>query len=112
MKTHSDLRFTILDFRFVPPPCGTFYFMNLPFFYNKEIDPSKKHLILDEDNSKHIVQVLRMKKGEKINLTDGKGNLITAEIIDDHKKHCEVQILETSNQQPATRHIAIAISLL
>ena len=51
----------------------------------------KQTIVLDEDTSRHIVQVLRMKKGEKLNLTDGKGNLITAEINDDHKKHCTVK---------------------
>jgi len=92
--------------------------MNLPFFYLKDIDSATKQITLDEDNSKHIVQVLRMKKGEKLNFTDGKGNLITAEITYDHKRHCIVDILVTSNQptgssgQPATRNITIAISLL
>jgi len=86
--------------------------MNLPFFYIENFEASQKEIILDEDNSKHIVQVLRMKKGEKLNLTDGKGNLITTEITRDHKKHCEVRILAASDQQQATRKITIAISLL
>jgi 16S rRNA (uracil1498-N3)-methyltransferase len=37
---------------------------------------------------------------------------VTAEIIDHHKKHCEVRIFEISNQPPAPRKITIAISLL
>ena len=65
--------------------------MNLPFFYIAGYDASQKQIGLDEDTSKHIVQVLRMKKGERLNLTDGKGNLLTAAIIDDHKKHCRVE---------------------
>ena len=91
---------------------GTFLFMKLPFFYIKEFDPSKKELVLDEDTSKHVVQVLRMKAGEKLNLTDGKGNSVTAEIREAHKKHCNIEVKTTSNQQPATRNITIAISLL
>ena len=78
---------------------------------------------MDEDNSKHIVQVLRMKKGERLNLTDGKGNLLTAEIIDDHKKHCRVEIIDSRFTSPSaaegllkarhdSRRITIAISLL
>ena len=53
-----------------------------------------------------------MKQGEKVNLTDGKGNLLTSQIIDGHKKHCKIRVVGTSNQQPATRKISIAISLL
>lgn len=86
--------------------------MTLPFFYIENFDGAAKTIVLNEDNSRHVVQVLRMKEGEKLNLTDGKGNLITAEITGVHKKHCEVLVKETSTQQPATRKITIAISLL
>ena len=86
--------------------------MTLPFFYIENFDAAAKTIVLDEDNSRHVVQVLRMIEGEKLNLTEGRGNLITAEISEAHKKHCLVQIKETSNQQPATRKITIAISLL
>jgi 16S rRNA (uracil1498-N3)-methyltransferase len=87
-------------------------FVTLPFFYISEYDALQKEIILDEDTSKHIVQVLRMKKGEKLNLTDGKGNLLTTEIADDHKKHCRVKIEDTSRKDQDTRRITIAISLL
>ena len=83
-----------------------------PFFYIAEYDASQKQIVLDEDTSKHIVQVLRMKKGERLNLTDGKGNLLTAEITDDHKKHCEVSITDSRFTPHDSRKITIAISLL
>lgn len=86
--------------------------MLLPFFYISNYDASQKKIVLEEETSKHIVQVLRMKVGEKINLTDGNGNLLTAEISDDHKKHCEVEIKALSHEQRAARQITIAISLL
>jgi 16S rRNA (uracil1498-N3)-methyltransferase len=86
--------------------------MSLPVFYHSELDSSQKKLTLDEENSKHAVQVLRMQKGEPLNLTDGKGNIITAEIIDAHKKHCEVKINASSYTPQASRKIVLAISLL
>lgn len=86
--------------------------MTLPFFYIENFDATVNTIVLNEDTSRHVVQVLRMKEGEKINLTDSKGNLITAEISDAHKKHSTVQVKETSYQQPTTRKIIIAISLL
>ncbi|HEU5167146.1 MAG TPA: RsmE family RNA methyltransferase [Chitinophagaceae bacterium] len=86
--------------------------MTLPFFYIEEFDPSQKEIVLDEDASRHVVQVLRMKEGEKLNLTDGKGNLITAEIIDDHKKHCTVKVIDSRFTSHISRKITIAISLL
>jgi len=66
------------------------YHLALPFFYINDYGPSQSTMLLNEETSKHIVQVLRMKTGENVNLTDGKGNLLTAIIEDDHKKHCSV----------------------
>ena len=86
--------------------------MALPFFYINEYDPSLKEIELDEETSRHIVQVLRMKEGEKLNLTDGKGSLITAEITQAHKKHCSVNIQHSTFNTQHTRRITIAISLL
>jgi len=86
--------------------------MALPFFYINEFNSSQKEIVLDEDTSRHVVQVLRMREGEKINLTDGKGSLITAEISDAHKKHCSVKIEGTRHKEQGARRISIGISLL
>ena len=97
--------------------------MQLPFFYIESVDTATKSIVLDEETSRHIVQVLRMKKGEKLNLTDGKGNLLTAEIILEHKKHCEVKVIDArllqllrqasgGRRTHDSRLITIAISLL
>jgi 16S rRNA (uracil1498-N3)-methyltransferase len=86
--------------------------MNLPFFYISSYDGTQKEIVLNEETSRHVVQVLRMKVGEQLNLTDGKGSLFTCEIIDDHKKHCVVQVKETSFKEQGTRKVSIAISLL
>ena len=86
--------------------------MTLPFFYINEYNTSQKQIVLDEDTSRHVVQVLRMKEGEKLNLTDGKGSLITAEVIDAHKKHCSVKIIDSRFTTHNLRKVTIAISLL
>ena len=86
--------------------------MALPFFYIAEYTSSQKEIVLDEDTSRHVVQVLRMKDGAKLNLTDGKGNLITATITDPHKKHCSVTVIDSQYTSQVSRRITIAISLL
>jgi len=86
--------------------------MAFPFFYINEYTTSQKEILLDEDTSRHVVQVLRMKEGEKLNLTDGKGSLITAEVIDAHKKHCSVKIIDCQLKTQDPRKVVIAISLL
>jgi 16S rRNA (uracil1498-N3)-methyltransferase len=86
--------------------------MALPFFYIESIDSSTKEIVLSEDTSKHIVNVLRMKAGEQLQLTDGKGNLITAAITDAHKKHCAVNVIDLKFTRHTARQIIIAISLI
>jgi 16S rRNA (uracil1498-N3)-methyltransferase len=85
--------------------------MALPFFYIKEITATDS-LVLNEETSKHIVQVLRMQNGELLQLTDGKGNLFTTEIIDNNRKRCAIKIIQTVNDQLPTANITIAISLI
>lgn len=86
--------------------------MSLPFFYNAEIIPGTTHLVLNEEASRHIVQVLRMKPGERLQLTDGKGNLFLTELTDDHKKKAKVKILSSNFIKAPERKITIAISLV
>jgi 16S rRNA (uracil1498-N3)-methyltransferase len=86
--------------------------MVLPFFYINDYDSSKTEIILDEDTSRHVIQVLRMKKDDRLNLTDGKGNILTTIIEDDHKKHCVVNVQDTRYKEQEKRKILIAVSLL
>lgn len=86
--------------------------MPLPLFYTDVYQPGAAELVLDEVNSKHVVQVLRMRNGDALELTDGKGHLLRARITDDHKKHCTVAIENASYQAPPSRQLTIAIALL
>lgn len=83
----------------------------LPFFYIPD-DASTHEITLGEDTSRHIVQVLRMKTGEQLNLTDGKGQLITAFITSEHKKHCKVAVINRRYEPEIQPRTSIAISLL
>jgi 16S rRNA (uracil1498-N3)-methyltransferase len=82
----------------------------LPFFYTEPISPSDNIVVLNEENSKHIVQVLRMQNGKQIKLTDGLGNIFLAEITDAHKKKCTVKIIERTKQEAPANNICIAVS--
>lgn len=68
--------------------------------------------MLDEDNSRHVIQVLRMKPGERLQLTDGLGHLLEGEIVDAHKKHCQVVVRNAQIIPPPSTDITIAISPL
>lgn len=82
--------------------------MALPYFYFPAL--SQPDLTLDEDSSKHIVQVLRMQKGEEILLTDGMGKKCTGVITDDNRKRCGVKLISEEKLEPVKAKLCIAIS--
>lgn len=86
--------------------------MSLPIFYIETAAAVSQIITLPEEASKHIIQVLRKQVGDRVQLTDGLGNLLTAEIVDDHKKKCGVRIADTQYTAPPARSITVAISLL
>lgn len=86
--------------------------MTLPYFFEEAINATPTHFILSEETSKHCVQVLRMRTGEELQLTNGKGLLITATITKEDKRRCEVNITERKFAEEPQKKISIAISLL
>lgn len=66
---------------------------------------------LSQEDSRHCIKVLRMKKDDVIHLTDGRGGLYKARIVEDDLKGCKVKVIETHYKQgkrPFYLHIAIA----
>ena len=86
--------------------------MALPFFYKEDLDAAAADVVLDEDASKHIVQVLRMQHGEKLQLINGKGDIFTCEIFSDNRKKCVVRVFQRSRIPDPGSRITIAISLI
>ena len=85
-------------------------FMALPFFYKEDLIATDTSIVLDEAASKHIVLVLRMQNGEQLQLTNGKGDVITVEITDNNRKKCTVRNVEKFKIQNSKIKITIAIS--
>ncbi len=86
--------------------------MALPFFYISSYSAEQQEIVLDEDNSRHVIQVLRMKTGDPLQLTDGKGALLTASILDSHKKKCAVGVLSVQTLPPKSQTVSVALSPL
>jgi 16S rRNA (uracil1498-N3)-methyltransferase len=86
--------------------------MSLPFFYEENLSAGAPSFILSEETSKHCVQVLRMKAGEELELTDGKGNIITGAITKEDKRACIVKKTAVRQLEKPVRNISIGISLL
>lgn len=59
-------------------------------FYNPHIQDD--HFVLEEQESKHAIRVLRLVRGDRVILVDGKGGWYEAIITDDHPKRCSLKI--------------------
>lgn len=78
-------------------------------FYTPDI--KENFYTLHEEESKHCVQVLRLKEGDIIQLVDGRGTWYEAEIEEAHPKKCRLKILfqkEEYGKRDFHIHIAIA----
>ena len=62
---------------------------------------------LDEKESKHCIKVLRLKKGDTIQLLNGKGSLFTAVISDDNPKRCQLNITDEERKEQRKDHTLI-----
>ncbi len=83
--------------------------MQLPYFFEENI-PEAGNFFLSEESSRHIVQVLRMKPGQEINITNGKGELLTSSITVSNKRKTEVAITNRQSIPEQSQKISIAIS--
>jgi len=67
-------------------------------FYNPDLDHSVSQFAFPEDESKHIVKVLRKKEDDILHITDGEGHLFEAKIIDANPKKCKAQVVSKSKK--------------
>ncbi len=81
----------------------------MQLFYCKDITPNA-FCTLDAEESRHAVRVLRLREGDELNVTDGKGNLYTCQIVEASDKACSIQSISPliSHLSPFTFHLAVA----
>ncbi|PWJ38609.1 16S rRNA (uracil(1498)-N(3))-methyltransferase [Sediminitomix flava] len=80
-------------------------------FYEPSLSPEQTTIHLNQDDSKHAIKVLRLKNGDEVLLTDGKGYFYESVISDSNPKKCLLEIVKVEKQeknQSYSVHIAIA----
>ena len=78
-------------------------------FFSKEI--SYPDFTFNPEESRHIAKVLRLRRGDKVSITDGAGNLYSGIISDDDSRRCVVDLEETpisTEKSKFNLHIAVA----
>ena len=83
--------------------------MNL--FYSKNTDIDHKEIVLIDQENRHLTKVLRRKKGDSINVTNGKGVLFKCIIVESNRNNSKLEIKKYSIFNDDFPKLKIAISL-
>ena len=78
-------------------------------FYTPDI--TSDEYVLNEEESRHCIKVLRLGVGAEVYLIDGKGGRYTAEIVAETKRNVTLRVIETIreyNRRNHHLHIAVA----
>jgi len=81
----------------------------MQLFYSNHI--IKNEIILDKDEKKHCINVLRYKVNDVVNVVDGCGNLYDCQLVEYNKHDCKLKINKIHanfNQRDYYVHIAIS----
>ncbi|HEA22602.1 hypothetical protein LCGC14_1534200 [marine sediment metagenome] len=70
----------------------------MQLFYTPDLDKDASQFTFPEDESKHIVKVLRKKSNDTLHITNGKGLLFEAKIKDANPKKCSVEIISETKK--------------
>lgn len=78
-------------------------------FYSETV--ANNQAMLSEEESRHCIKVLRLKKGDEVYVTDGKGSLYITQIEEPNPKKCVLSIQKLEEKQSLPKHhIHIAIA--
>lgn len=86
--------------------------MSLQLFFLNDIPGAGKGVELPAETARHLITVLRMRDGDKLALTNGKGIIAEAAIISTSKKSCSVEIISSVLMDPPECKITLGISVL
>lgn len=82
----------------------------MQLFYNPNIDENTPQISFSKDESKHIVKVLRKNSGDQLHITNGKGWLFIAEIINADIKNCVASIISKAFEPARNYKVHLAVA--
>lgn len=80
------------------------------YFYHPRLDHSVKQFSFDPEESRHIARVLRKRVGDHVYITNGKGLLFEAEILQADPNRCMGQVLDVQKFHPKMYQLHLAVA--
>jgi 16S rRNA (uracil1498-N3)-methyltransferase len=82
----------------------------MQLFYNPEISKTTKEFTLHADESKHLLKVLRKKKGEEFHVTNGKGYLFVASLVNVDPKNTTATVVSAQKKLPKMHSLHMVVA--
>ncbi len=82
----------------------------MQLFYNPTLDNSFKQFFFSAEESRHIVKVLRKKEGDILHITNGRGYLFEAKILETDLKKCKAQIISEEKSIPKRHKLHLVVA--
>lgn len=84
----------------------------MQLFYSPDIERDETST-LNKDESRHAIRVLRLKEEDSLYITDGRGHLFRAKILDSNPNRTKIRVVETHKEynKPSPRiHYGFALT--
>ncbi len=82
----------------------------MQLFYNPDLDKSITQFTFSQEESRHIVKVLRKKEGDVLHITNGKGYIFESEILLADQKRCKAEIVSTQKKHAKAHWLHIVVA--
>lgn len=80
------------------------------WFFDQNIITGTKEHLLNEEESAHILRVLRMQQGDQLAIVNGNGSLFQVQIIGKEGKKCKIEVVSEQYHEADNYDIHIAIA--
>lgn len=77
-------------------------------FFSERLDGDM--IMLSSEESHHALRVLRLREGQEVTLTDGKGKWLRGLLAEVNSKTCLINILDRRNQPPRPFHLHMVVA--
>ncbi|SIS50608.1 16S rRNA (uracil1498-N3)-methyltransferase [Zobellia uliginosa] len=82
----------------------------MQLFYNPDLDQSVSQFTFSQEESRHIVKVLRKKEGDTLHITNGKGFIFESEILLADTKRCKAHVISTTKKHPQRHWLHMVVA--
>jgi len=82
----------------------------MQLFYNPALEDGDNLFTFNQEESKHIIKVLRKKEGDEVYITNGRGDFFTAQVLIADSKLCKASIISRQKKHPKMFRLHLAVA--